>query len=113
MAAKVARGSGAIDFCGRLDLASTAAVLARSGLLVGPDSGIAHLAVAVGSRAIVLFGPSDPLKWGPPPDRGIALRESLPCSPCSMFGYTKPCRRYACMSALSVDRVLAAVLASL
>ena len=88
----------------------TGAVLARAGLLVGPDSGIAHLAVAVGARVVVLFGPSDPLKWGPPPDRGLALRETLPCSPCSMFGYTKPCRANACMAALTVDRVLVAAL---
>ena len=110
VAATVASASGALDLCGRLDLASTAAVLARAGLLVGPDSGIAHLAVAVGARVVVLFGPSDPLKWGPPPDRGLALRETLPCSPCSMFGYTKPCRANACMAALTVDRVLVAAL---
>ena len=110
-AAEVARASGAVDLCGRLDLAGAAALCARAGLLVGPDSGIAHLAVAVGARAVVLFGPSDPLKWGPPPDGGVALREPLPCSPCSMFGYTKPCRSRACMAALSVDRVLAAVVA--
>ena len=112
-AEEVSRAAGAVDLCGRLDLAATASVLARSGLLVGPDSGIAHLAVAVGSRAVVLFGPSDPLKWGPPPDRGLALREPLPCSPCSMFGYTKPCRTNACMAALSSDRVLSAVLSLL
>lgn len=109
-AAAVARAAGAIDLCGRLDLGATAAVLARAGLLVGPDSGIAHLAVAAGARAVVLFGPSDPLKWGPPADRGIALREPLPCSPCSMFGYNRPCRSNACMAALSVERVLAAAL---
>lgn len=108
-AAAVARETGVSDFCGHLDLASTASVLARAGLLVGPDSGIAHLAVAVGARAVVLFGPSDPLKWGPPPNRGIILREPLPCSPCSMFGYTKPCRSRACMTAISADRVLSAV----
>ena len=107
-AARIAREAGAVDLCGRLDLAGTAAVLARAETLVGPDSGIAHLAVAAGARAVVLFGPGDPLKWGPPPDRGVALREPLPCSPCSMFGYTKPCRANACMAALSVERVLAA-----
>ncbi len=109
-AATVARSSGALDLCGRLDLATTAAVLARSGLLVGPDSGIEHLAVAVGARAVVLFGPSDPLKWGPPPACGRILREPLPCSPCSMFGYTKPCRSYACTTSISVHSVLDAVL---
>ena len=112
-AEEVSRAAGAVDFCGRLDLAATASVLARSGLLVGPDSGVAHLAVAVGARAVVLFGPSDPLKWGPPPDRGLALREPLPCSPCSMFGYTKPCRSHSCLVALSFDRVLSAVLSLL
>jgi ADP-heptose:LPS heptosyltransferase len=109
-AARIARETGAVDLCGRLDLAGTAAVLARAETLVGPDSGVAHLAVAAGTRAVVLFGPGDPLKWGPPSGRGVALREPLPCSPCSMFGYTKPCRANACMAALSVERVLEAAL---
>ena len=113
VAAEVSRAAVAVNLCGRLDLAATASVLARSALLVGPDSGVAHLAVAVGARAVVLFGPSDPLKWGPPPDRGLALREPLPCSPCSMFGYTKPCRSHSCLVSLSSDRVLSAVLSLL
>ena len=97
-----------VNLVGRLDLARTAAVCARASLLVGPDSGLAHLAAAVGTPVVALFGPSDPAKWGPPPDRGTALRHPLPCSPCSMFGYTKPCRSFACMDAISVEEVLAA-----
>lgn len=107
--AAVAAASGAIDLGGRLSLAQVASVCARAALVVGPDSGVAHLSVAAGTPAVVLFGPSDPLKWGPPSDVGEALRHPLPCSPCSMFGYTKPCRRFACMEALSVEEVFAAV----
>jgi ADP-heptose:LPS heptosyltransferase len=47
------------------DLAELANWLASGRLFVGNDSGIAHLAVAVGTPAIVLFGPTDPRVWAP------------------------------------------------
>ena len=94
---------------GLLSLDQTAAACREAAVLVGPDSGIAHLAVAVGTPAVVLFGPSDPGKWGPPAGRGEAVRVSVPCAPCSMFGSVKPCRRRVCMERISPDRVLAAV----
>ena len=46
-------------------LAEAGALLARCRLLIGNDSGIAHLAAALGTPAIVLFGPSDPRIWAP------------------------------------------------
>ena len=94
---------------GFLSLDQTAAACREAAVLVGPDSGIAHLAVAVGTPAVVLFGPSDPDKWGPPAERGAVVRVSVPCAPCSMFGSVKPCRRRVCMERISPERVLDAV----
>lgn len=42
-----------------------AAALARAGLFVGNDSGVAHLAAAAGARTLVLYGPTDPALWAP------------------------------------------------
>jgi len=105
-----ALGGGVINLCGRLSLTQTAALCRHAALLVGPDSGIAHLAVAVGTPAVVLFGPSDPAKWGPPDGAGEAVRIALPCSPCSIFGYTKPCTLPVCMTRLDPDTITSAIL---
>jgi len=69
-------------------LADLAAVLGRAVLYVGNDSGVSHLASAVGTPGVVLFGPTDPARWrppgmlvavsdGPPAPDGIAL-DTLP-----------------------------------
>lgn len=57
----------ALDLSGRLNLGGTAALLARARFYVGPDTAITHLAAATGLPTIALFGPSDPVKWGPWP----------------------------------------------
>nr|WP_026924153.1 glycosyltransferase family 9 protein [Glycomyces arizonensis] len=52
---------------GRTRLDELAAVVAAAGLVVSGDTGIAHLATAFGTPSVVLFGPSPPTLWGPPP----------------------------------------------
>ena len=57
----------ALNLCGQLTLGGIAALLARAGFYVGPDTAITHMAAAAGVPTIALFGPSDPVKWGPWP----------------------------------------------
>jgi heptosyltransferase-2 len=57
----------------QLPLPHLAALLARCQLLVGHDSGITHLAAAVGTTTLALFGPTDPLVWGPRSRRSCVL----------------------------------------
>lgn len=54
---------------GRTGLAELAALVAEAALLVCADTGVAHLATAYGTPSVVLFGPTSPRLWGPPPDR--------------------------------------------
>jgi ADP-heptose:LPS heptosyltransferase len=54
---------------GRTDLTALAAVVAHAGLLLSSDTGVAHLATAFGTPSVVLFGPTPPALWGPPPER--------------------------------------------
>ncbi|HEX2053425.1 MAG TPA: glycosyltransferase family 9 protein [Actinomycetota bacterium] len=54
---------------GRTDLVSLAAVVARAGRVLCADTGVAHLATATRTPSVVLFGPTSPQRWGPPPDR--------------------------------------------
>ena len=53
------------------DLTAVAGLLSRCGLYIGNDSGISHLAAAVGCPVVVLFGPTDPALWRP---RGHAVQ---------------------------------------
>jgi ADP-heptose:LPS heptosyltransferase len=54
---------------GRTDLLGLAAVIASATRVVCGDTGVAHLATALGTPSVVLFGPTPPSLWGPPPDR--------------------------------------------
>jgi ADP-heptose:LPS heptosyltransferase len=54
---------------GRTDLAGLAATVAGARHVLCGDTGVAHLATAFRVPSIVLFGPTPPAEWGPPPDR--------------------------------------------
>jgi ADP-heptose:LPS heptosyltransferase len=54
---------------GRTDLARLAALVAAAGRVVCGDTGVAHLAFALGTPSVVLYGPVSPARWGPPPGR--------------------------------------------
>lgn len=60
-----------INAAGKLTLGGTAALLSRARFFVGPDTAVTHMAAASGIPTIALFGPTDPVKWGPWP-RGHA-----------------------------------------
>jgi ADP-heptose:LPS heptosyltransferase len=62
-------GPGTRDLSGALDVAGLAALVAGTRLLVCGDTGVAHLATAVGTPSVLLFGPTPPAWWGPRIDR--------------------------------------------
>ena len=72
LAETVARRAGlpaAAVLAGRTDLRALAAAVASAARLFSGDTGIAHLATALGTPSVVLFGPTPPAEWGPPPER--------------------------------------------
>jgi len=103
--------AGALNLAGKTTLSETAAIIARSSLLVSGDSGILHLAVGLGIPTVSLFGPGRALKWAPRGANQIVIKKNLPCSPCTTFGYTPKCPINArCMAEISVDEVEQAVM---
>ncbi|MDP3033229.1 MAG: glycosyltransferase family 9 protein [Rhodocyclaceae bacterium] len=64
---RIAASGGALSLAGRLSLSQTADLLRRAELFVGTDTAVTHLAAASGIPTVALFGPSNPVKWGPWP----------------------------------------------
>jgi ADP-heptose:LPS heptosyltransferase len=67
--ARAARLPGWAALAGRTDLLELAALVAVADRVVCGDTGVAHLATALRTPSVVLFGPTSPAEWGPPPDR--------------------------------------------
>lgn len=93
-----------------LRLSQVAALIKRSTVYLGNDSGISHLAAAVGAATVVLFGPSDPRQWGPRGRRVTVIRRPIHCSPCSTESM-KSCPHRACLSEISPAEVIEAMTA--
>ncbi len=77
-------------------------------LLIACDSGPVHLATAVGTPVLALFGPTSTTRWGPPaPGRALSLE--LRCAPCSNHGGDFcPEGHHRCLADLAPEAVLAA-----
>jgi heptosyltransferase-2 len=89
-----------------LDPVGLAAVAARARVVVGNDSGPMHLAAAVGTPVVALFGPTDPGRTAPTGSASVVLDRYLFCSPC----YLKECPyRHECMEEITAEEVLRAV----
>lgn len=86
---------------------TTKAIIRRSRLLVTTDSGPRHIAAAVGTPTVVLFGPIDPGFSRNGQRDCIELRVPLDCSPCGRRRC--PLGHHHCMRLLTVDQVLAAM----
>ena len=119
---------GALDIAGRLSLGGVAFVVARATVYVGPDTAVTHAAAALGVPTVALFGPTNPVKWGPwpahhPADTNPWLRTGSQargsvrlvqgagaCVPCGNEG----CERHVesssdCLTALPPEPVISAI----
>lgn len=95
---------------GRLTLRQTAEALAAAGVVVANDSGLGHVAGAVGAPAVLLFGPTSERVLGPFPSNVTVLRAGLPCEPCWTTARLRACGgRIDCLRELPVERVEAEV----
>jgi lipopolysaccharide heptosyltransferase II len=98
------------DLAGQTSLPELVAVLARCDLVVSGDSGPLHIACAVGTPVVGLYGPTDPTISGPLAPAAIVLRRAIWCAPCYDASATADCRfsNPVCMKGLAPDTVFAA-----
>ena len=101
-----------VNLVGRTNLGQLAAILERCRLALGVDSGPMHLAVAMGTPTVHLFGPVDARLFGPwgDPQRHLVLTSGRECIPCNRLDYTaSELDAHPCVREIAVEPVLAAV----
>jgi heptosyltransferase-3 len=95
-----------IIMAGRTTIKQFAAIAKKSALFVGNDSGAMHIASAVGTPVVALFGPSSPVEWGPRGGATEVIYKGLDCRTC----FHPTCQRgeQNCMKLIAVDEVMSA-----
>jgi predicted lipopolysaccharide heptosyltransferase III len=91
-----------------LSIGELVAVVADSRLFVGNDSGPAHIAAAVKTPLVVLFGPASSERWRPWRAPAELVQNYFPCNPCSMY----TCEAFAepeCIRSITIDQVMRAI----
>jgi len=94
-----------INLGGQTSLLDLAYLYKKAQMVITTDSGPMHLAAAVGTPVIALFGPTDPARTGPYGKGHTIIKSDLPCSPC----FLKKCSTRKCMKDILPEQVFAAI----
>ena len=110
----IARQSGVdcLNLAGELSLLELAALIRRVDAYVSVDSGPGHMAAALGTPVVVLWGPAILEQTRPIPSNPGAvriIREPVPCAPCYGTPLMKTCQDNICMKRIGVERVEEAI----
>jgi len=97
-----------VDLCGKLNLKQLAALTREAKLFVGVDSVPMHIAAAMQTPVVALFGPSGDLEWGPWQVKSRVLTSNHSCRPCGMDGCGNS-KVSECLTTIPVDQVLNAI----
>jgi lipopolysaccharide heptosyltransferase II len=106
-----ARGVRTLRVQGTTDLVVLAAMLHQCRALLTGDTGPMHLAAAVGTPVLAVFGPSMPWRYGPLVEQSRVVRVDLPCSPCNRIRQPpERCQGHTpdCLAQVYVEAVVAA-----
>ena len=105
------------SLAGKGKIQVTAAALELADLFIGNDAGPMHLAAAVGTPTVAIFGLSNSDAWGPytgnhPGRKALVVKQDLPCMPCFYHGHElgtpEGCATRDCLASLGVDPVATA-----
>jgi ADP-heptose:LPS heptosyltransferase len=88
-----------------LSLLDLASVMKGCSLFIGNDSGISHMAAALGLPTVAIFGPTDPCVWSPRGEKVAVVRGKVSCSPCPQGEFFR-CEQSKCLEGIEVEDVL-------
>jgi lipopolysaccharide heptosyltransferase II len=92
-----------VNLVGKTDLRQLGALIERMSFYITGDSGPMHIAAAVNTPTIALFGPTSPIRHAPYGAGHVVIQKQVKCSPC----YERTCRKnHECMKAIEVKDVL-------
>jgi lipopolysaccharide heptosyltransferase II len=91
--------------CGKFTMNQLACLIRKCSVYISGDSAPLHVAAAVSTPFVALFGPTDPARHLPPAKKFVMLRKEVSCGPC----YRSKCRSMKCMSLITPEEVLGAV----
>lgn len=94
-----------INVLENIPLPSLAAILERVSCFIGNDSGISHIAAAVGAPSVMIFGPTDPDIWAPRGNNVNVVQTAYPCSPCKA-GKMRDCEDQKCLETVEVAMII-------
>lgn len=99
--------SSPVNIAGKTDLSEAVSILSSIDLLISNDMGLAHVAPAVGTETIVIFGPTNPETTRPFSEKALLIRKDVDCSPCML----RDCPiDHRCMTGISVEEVFEAAM---
>ena len=91
------------QFAGTLSIRELAAYIEKCNLFLTNDTGPMHIASAVGTPTVALFGPGNHIRFQPLGEKHTTIRHDVPCNPCKQF--TDKCKDNICMKKITVDEV--------
>jgi heptosyltransferase-2 len=100
-----------VDLAGQTDLLESAAIISKAKLVISNDSAPAHIAAAVGTPVVAIFGPTSPsFGFAPYSDRATVVEVgNIYCRPCTRHGSKRcPERHFECMKKLVPDQIIRA-----
>ena len=89
-----------IDLCSKTSLKQLVVIIDNARCVISCDTGPMHLATALQTKVVALFGPSDPQRTGP--FRGTVIQKKISCSPCNK----KECENPMCMDNIHPEHVM-------
>lgn len=99
--------AGAYDLSGQTTLSELAALMERAAVAVTNDSGSMHLAAALGTRVVSIFGPTDHVWIGPYGQPQAVVRANVPCAPCYLRKLHSCRHAHRCMTEVTSQAVIA------